>query len=349
MHVILSAEESEPFLMAELRRAWPEAGHQIAAPGLILTNGAMQPAVPPRLVFARQLLPDASEETASSISAWSERLYSVITTTCREDGPWSLQVEPHYRGGTAGRNRCRLILESLRERLQRKSRQRLRLLQTEARPFDEADSLVQLILTGPERGFLSVASAPLPFQLGSVVSPFPKGEIPVASDPQAPSRAFAKLLEAELRMGRRIGRGEVCVDLGASPGSWSYVALNRQARVIAVDRSPLRADLMGHRALKFHRGDAFKFMPDAPVDWLLCDVIAAPERSIELLLDWVRRKLTRFFVVTIKFKGHEDYGELERLKRALPPWCEAVWITRLCANKNEACAFGMVRKDAPVP
>ena len=112
---------------------------------------------------------------------------------------------------------------------------------------------------------------------------------------------------------------------------------------MAVDRSPLRADLMRHSRLTFHQGDAFKFRPEGPVDWLLCDVIAAPERSIELLLDWVRRKLARHFIVTIKFKGHEDYGELERLKRALPPFCEDVWITRLCANKNEACAFGSVK------
>jgi 23S rRNA (cytidine2498-2'-O)-methyltransferase len=317
------------------------------APGLIITDAVMQPAVPPRFVFSRQLLPNAWPEKASSISAWSERLYSVITTTCREDGPWSLHVEPHYGSGTAGRNRCRLIEESLRERLQRKGRQRLRAQRREKRPFGEADSLVQLILTEPERGFLSVAAAPLPFQLRSVVSPFPKGDIPVASDLNAPSRAFAKLLEAEMRLGRRIEKGEVCVDLGASPGSWSYVALNRGARLIAVDRTPLRADLMGNRALKFHRGDAFKFVPEARVDWLLCDVIAAPERSIELLLDWVRRRLARHFAVTIKFKGHEDYGELERLKHALPPLCDEVWITRLCANKNEACAFGTVRKDAP--
>ncbi|HKX61743.1 MAG TPA: SAM-dependent methyltransferase [Verrucomicrobiae bacterium] len=343
MHVLLSAEESEPFLTAELRSAWPEAHHQVIVPGLMSTDAALPSVLPPRFVFSRQLLPDASEETAASISAWSERLYSVISTAIPEDGPWSLHVEPHYGNGAAGRNRCCLVVESLRERLQRKSRRRLRSLRTEFKPFDESDSLVQLILTEPERGFLSVAAAPVPFQFRSAISPFPKGDIPVASDKKAPSRAFAKLLEAELRLGRRVEQGEVCVDLGACPGSWSYVALHRGAQVTAVDRSPLRADLMRHSGLTFHQGDAFKFRPESPVDWLLCDVIAAPERSIELLLDWVRRKLARHFIVTIKFKGHEDYGELERLKQALPPFCEDVWITRLCANKNEACAFGRVK------
>jgi 23S rRNA (cytidine2498-2'-O)-methyltransferase len=150
-------------------------------------------------------------------------------------------------------------------------------------------------------------------------------------------------LEAEVRLGRRILSGETCVDLGASPGSWSYVALQRGARVIAVDRAPLRADLMGNPRLRFLRGDAFSFTPDGPVDWLLCDVIAAPERSIELLVNWLKHRWTQRFVVTIKFKGHDDYPKLERLKHALTAQCEDFRLTRLCANKNEACAFGVAR------
>ena len=167
-------------------------------------------------------------------------------------------------------------------------------------------------------GFISVALAPLPFELRRIVSPFVKGEIPVASDKAAPSRAFAKLVEATQRLGRDIAPGETCVDLGASPGSWTYVAAQHGARVTAVDRSALRADLMRHPRVTFQRGDAFTFAPAAPVDWLLCDVIATPARSIELLLRWLRHRHARRFVVTIKFKGHGDYPQLDQLKESLP-------------------------------
>jgi len=95
--------------------------------------------------------------------------------------------------------------------------------------------------------------------------------------------------------------------------------------------------------LTFVKGDAFSYEPPRPVDWLVCDVIAAPERSIGLLLGWLAKKWTRRFVVTIKFKGHEDYGQLLRLKQELPPLCEDFFLTRLCANRNEACAFGVAR------
>jgi 23S rRNA (cytidine2498-2'-O)-methyltransferase len=213
-------------------------------------------------------------------------------------------------------------------------------LTDEETPFAPADSLVQVLLTSPEAGWLSVAPLPGPYALRRMVWPFPKGEIPLTRDQQAPSRAFAKLVEAERRMGRRIELGETCVDLGASPGSWSYVALKRGASVTAVDRSSLRDDLMRNPRLRFIRGDAFAFAPEQPVDWLLCDVIAAPQRSIELTVEWLRRQWAKRFVVTIKFKGRRDYAQLDRLKTELPRLVEEWYLVHLCANKNEVCVFG---------
>jgi 23S rRNA (cytidine2498-2'-O)-methyltransferase len=110
-----------------------------------------------------------------------------------------------------------------------------------------------------------------------------------------------------------------------------------------VDRSPLRPDLMRHPGLRFVKGDAFTFKPDAPVDWLLCDVIATPARSVALLRDWLREKRMCRFVVTIKFKGPPDHTALDDLKTLLPITCGEFSLTRLCANKNEACAIGEVR------
>jgi 23S rRNA (cytidine2498-2'-O)-methyltransferase len=344
MHLLLSAEESEPFLLEELRRSIPGERHEAVPGGLIFTELNLQPEAPPAFVFARQFMPNVEEHQADSVSIWIGGVVGLFASRLPETQPWFLHVVSAYGSSPAGRNRCRLIRDGVREWLQRKRRRLLRSLQTEPTPFTPAHSLVQVLLTAPDHGFVSLAPAPLPFALRRLVSPFPKGEIPNASDKAAPSRAFAKLVEAELRLGRRIGPGETCVDLGASPGSWSYVALHRGARVIAVDRAPLRADLMRHPSLIFHKGDAFGYKPETPVDWLLCDVIAAPERSIGLLIDWLRERRTRRFVVTIKFKGREDYAKLEQLKHALPRLCDEYFLTRLCANKNEACAFGEAKE-----
>jgi 23S rRNA (cytidine2498-2'-O)-methyltransferase len=327
----------------------------------------------PHFAFARQWLPNVRPLRAESIQTWAAELFEAVAGTLTDEQPWSLHIEPCYggrvshrlgarawhtatRGGSAiparlgsekngshpeaGRHRCQLVRETMIELLRKKRRQLLRQLRNAPAAFSANDSLIQLLLTAPDTGFISVATAPLPFEQRHLLSPFPKGEVPVTWDKAAPSRASSKLLEAELRLGRAIRTGETCVDLGASPGSWTYLAVGRGAQVFAVDRSPLRTDLMLNRQVQFQVGDAFHFKPPRSVDWLLCDVLAAPERTAELLLEWLRRGWCRHFVVTLKLKDTAGADVVAWLKRDLPPLTSEFFLTRLCANKKELCAFG---------
>ena len=339
MHLFLADPDTAPFLADELRRAAPEAvqreieGLGIAAD--VKLEGLL-------LAFARQTLPAAVEIHAASINAWADRIIDAIAGVFPDDQPWRLHLWPQYGEGKAGLHRCELIQASLVERLKKRRRRLLRSLLESDAVFDAQTSLVQCILTSPESGWLSAALAPEVHARRSLISSFPRGEVPLADDKSAPSRAFTKLVESEQRLGRQIERGQTCVDLGASPGSWSYVPIQRGASVIAIDRSELREDLMRNPRLHFEIADAFKYKPPQTVDWLVCDVIAAPQRSIDLLLEWLREKRMRHFIVTIKFKGHDEYPLLDVLKREAPPLCAEFHLTRLCANKNEVCAFGVV-------
>lgn len=339
MHLFLADPDTAPFLADELRRAAPEAvqreieGLGIAAD--VKLEGLW-------LAFARQTLPAAAEIHAASINAWADRIIDAIAGVFPDDQPWRLHLWPQYGEGKAGLHRCELIQASLVERLKKRRRRLLRSLVESEAVFDAQTSLVQCILTAPETGWLSAALAPEVYVRRTLISTYPRGEVPLADDKSAPSRAFTKLVESEQRLGRQIERGQTCVDLGASPGSWSYVAIQRGAHVIAVDRSELRDDLMRNPRLHFEVADAFKYKPPHTVDWLVCDVIAAPQRSIDLLLEWLREKRMRNYIVTIKFKGHDEYPLLDVLKRGAPPLCAEFHLTRLCANKNEVCAFGVV-------
>lgn len=297
-------------------------------------------ATTPLLALARQTLPNAVETQATSINAWADRLIDAIAGILPDEQPWHLHLWPEYGEGRAGLHRCELIRAAVRERLKKRRRHLLRSLIDEDMPFTPQTSLVQCFLTSPEAGWLSLSVAPQPHELRSIISPFVRGFIPWAEDKAAPSRAFGKVVESEMRLGRLIAAGETVVDLGASPGSWTYVALHRGARVTAIDRSPLREDLMRHPRLRFETTDAFKYKPPQTVDWLICDVIAAPQRSIDLLLEWLREKRMRHFIVTIKFKGDDEYHLLSQLKEQVPPLCADFRLTRLWANKNEVCAFG---------
>lgn len=334
MHALLPVEGCTTFLVDEFHRAGIAAQVMENSP-LVWAEALPCPAL---LAFARQTLPEAQILSAASINGWADAMIEALLTRLGDDDPWHLHLWPAYGEGRAGLHRCGLIREAFLERLKKRRRVRVR---QELAHLSKSCALLQVALTAPDAGCISLTSDAQRQDLRAVLSDFLAGEIPHAEDKAAPSRAFAKVVEAELRLGQRIERGQTCVDLGASPGSWSYVGLQRGARVIAVDRSPLREDLMGHPKLLFHQGDAFKFKPEQPVDWLICDIIAAPQRSIDLLLEWLTEERMRAFIVTIKFKGNDEYALLDQLKQRCPPLCTAFRLTRLCANKNEVTAFGL--------
>jgi 23S rRNA (cytidine2498-2'-O)-methyltransferase len=75
-------------------------------------------------------------------------------------------------------------------------------------------------------------------------SPFPNGELRFAEDRSGPpSRAYLKLWEALTVIGARPAPGEICLDLGSSPGGWSWALAQIGARVISVDKAPLAPEI----------------------------------------------------------------------------------------------------------
>jgi 23S rRNA (cytidine2498-2'-O)-methyltransferase len=240
-----------------------------------------------------------------------------------------------------GRGRSKLIEEALLEHLRKKQRRlvRSRVVDMEKDWFPD-EALVQLALESNEQGVFSVALPAERIRLRRCISRFVRGAVEVPRDQRPPSRAYRKLVEAEMRMARPIRPNERCVDLGASPGGWTFIALERGAEVTAVDRSPLRDDLMRNKRLHFVRGDAFAWSPPAKVDWLLCDLIAFPERTFELLERWLTQGWCQHFCVTVKFRGFEDYGRLADLKELLRKCPVDFDLRQLTNNKNEVTAMG---------
>src|SRR5262249_10918 len=114
----------------------------------------------------------------------------------------------------------------------------------------------------------------------SCASPFPNGEARFVEDPKAPSRAYLKLWELFTLIGTHPQPGELCVDLGASPGGWTYVLGKLGARVISVDKAALDPRLAELPGIEQRRASAFALDPRTvgPVDWLFSDVVCYPKR-----------------------------------------------------------------------
>ena len=164
-------------------------------------------------------------------------------------------------------------------------------------------------------------------------SPFRHGEVQFVEDREAPpNRAYLKLWEAFTRLDRRPGPGELCLDLGSSPGGWTWVLHELGARVISVDKAPLAPGVAALPRVDFRRQSAFALTPRdvGPVDWLCSDVICYPERLLRLVRGWLESGLARNFVCTIKFQGPTDHA-MTRAFQEIP----GSQVVHLHHNKHE--------------
>jgi 23S rRNA (cytidine2498-2'-O)-methyltransferase len=141
-------------------------------------------------------------------------------------------------------------------------------------------------------------------------SPFPNGEMQfVENKEMPPSRAYLKLWEALTVLGEYPKPGELCLDLGACPGGWSWVMQQCGARVISVDKAPLEPRIAQLPNIEYRQESAFGLDPRGvgQVDWLFSDIICYPARLLALVKKWLEAGNVKNFVCTIKFQGETDF------------------------------------------
>lgn len=162
-------------------------------------------------------------------------------------------------------------------------------------------------------------------------STFPNGEPPMAEMRVGPpNRAYRKLWEAFLVLGRYPQAGDVAVDLGASPGGWSWALAELGCSVVAVDKAAL-APAVASRVL-FVEGSAFAVDPDRfeDVAWVCSDIACYPDRLFGLADRWRSAHPRATLVFTVKFQGSTDHAVAGRL-RELP----GARLVHLHHNKHE--------------
>ncbi len=147
----------------------------------------------------------------------------------------------------------------------------------------------------------------------SKTSPFVNGECRFVEDRIGPpSRAYLKLWEACTRLGWYPQPGETCLDLGASPGGWTWALAELGATVIAIDKAPLDPEITARPNVTTRQESAFALEPEK-VDWLFSDIIAYPDRLLALIQRWIAADAPRHIVCTIKFQGPTDHETAEAL------------------------------------
>nr|WP_045107336.1 SAM-dependent methyltransferase [Legionella hackeliae] len=152
-----------------------------------------------------------------------------------------------------------------------------------------------------------------------------------------PNRAYLKLWEALTLLQKYPQPGEAALDLGASPGGWTYVMQSLGAKVTAVDKAPLHAHIAKLPGVSFLQQSAFALEPlhlETTYDWVLSDVACYPERAFSLINKWIESRKAKQLIFTIKLQGKKDLESIEPFQ-AIPD----AYITNLFYNKHEATFF----------
>lgn len=122
----------------------------------------------------------------------------------------------------------------------------------------------------------------------------------------APSRSTLKLDEAiqslltPAERERLFQPGMTAVDLGASPGGWTWQMVRRHIHVHAIDNGPMDPGLLDSGLVTHVRADGFAWQPERPVDWLLCDIVDKPSRVADRMAVWLERGWARHAVFNLK-------------------------------------------------
>ena len=147
-----------------------------------------------------------------------------------------------------------------------------------------------------------------------------------------PNRAYLKLWELFTVYKIPYNSADSVIDVGSSPGGWSWVLSQFFKKVYSVDKAVLDPKIAAIKNIEYISGDAFKVNgPDfKDCRWIFSDIICTPERSFELIDHWLSKSSIENFVCTLKFKGECDFDILEKCLNV-----QGSKMIHLYQNKNE--------------
>ena len=116
------------------------------------------------------------------------------------------------------------------------------------------------------------------------LSDWPGGAVRFRRDDSLISRAAFKLLEAEKAFNLPLDRFTNALDLGAAPGGWTSVLLDRGLKVTAVDPAEMDGSLVTHPNLRHLRRNAadVSFSPGT-FDLFVCDMSWDPHHTCRIV------------------------------------------------------------------
>ncbi|MFS0722328.1 SAM-dependent methyltransferase [Paenibacillus sp. 1P07SE] len=119
-----------------------------------------------------------------------------------------------------------------------------------------------------------------------LLSDWPGGAVRFQKEEGQISRAKFKLLEAERAFGLSYADYRTAVDIGAAPGGWTSLLLERGLAVTAIDPADLHPSLQAYPRLTYLKKNASEAkLPPRSFELLVCDMSWSPMQMCRLVLD----------------------------------------------------------------
>lgn len=156
-----------------------------------------------------------------------------------------------------------------------------------------------------------------------------------------PSRAYLKLWNLFYVQNLKILPTARILELGASPGGWSWVLQKYCDKLRCIDRAPLDPSLMKNPKITFLKGDAFTLSNSLTLDhdWFFSDLICEPAKLLQSVKSWKSQNPNLGIVATIKFKGPTDFEIIKEFKKI-----KNSTVIHLYQNKHEVMFVSLPTK-----
>ncbi|MCR2802880.1 SAM-dependent methyltransferase [Paenibacillus soyae] len=174
-----------------------------------------------------------------------------------------------------------------------------------------------------------------------MLSDWPGGAVRFQREEGQISRAKFKLLEAERAFGLHYETFRSALDIGAAPGGWTSLLLERGLRVTAIDPADMHPSLLSHPLLTHLKKNASEAKLQAgSFDLLVCDMSWSPMLMSRLVLDLKDSlKEDAEAIVTVKLMHRKPLQTIREVKERLSTGFTVIKAKQLFHNREEITLY----------
>ncbi|MHA7963333.1 SAM-dependent methyltransferase [Paenibacillus sp. CAU 1782] len=321
-----------PYAMEEIRKIIPGCGFKPLSPGEVFwmespldKDATMNALHGSELVFLRHIQPVEISLDASGDSSDLDKLADVLREASSFFQGKRAAVHLRKAAGSSfsyGASETKTALEAV-------------LTEAGAEPDVQHPEVIFSIYASRDDLFAGYAT---PYDM---LSDWPGGAVRFQREDGQISRAKFKLLEAERAFGLDYSQFARAIDIGAAPGGWTSLLLERGLNVTAVDPAELHSSLQGHPALRHLKINASEIkLEKGSYDLLVCDMSWSPMQMSRLVLD-LRDSLApgAKAIITVKLMHRKPLQSIREVKERLGTGFHILRSKQLFHNREEITLF----------